>query len=113
MRVPYVALGRQEIVGSDADRYVQLSRLLHDENLELTDRVAGALLLLYGQPLSRITAITTDQLTRRGEQVFLRFGHHDVHLPEPLAGLVVALARHGRRYRGLTRGPPSSRAASS
>jgi hypothetical protein len=31
----------------------------------------------------------------------LRLGHHDVHLPEPLAGLVVALARDGRRYRGV------------
>ena len=93
---------------SDTDRYAQLSRLLHDENLELTDRVAGVLLLLYGQPLSRITAITTDQITRRDQQVFLRFGHHDVHLPEPLAGLVVALARHGRRYLGV--GTPAATA---
>lgn len=93
---------------SDADRYAQLTRLLHDTDLELTDRVAGALLLLYGQPLSRIATITTDQLTRRGEQLFLRFGHHDVPLPEPLAGLAVALTRHGRRYRGV--GSPSANA---
>lgn len=86
---------------SDDERFAQLARLLHDENLELTDRVGGCLLLLYGQPLSRIAAITTDQITHRAEQVFLRFGHHDVHLPEPLASLVVALARDGRRYLGV------------
>ncbi|MDN5859855.1 MAG: hypothetical protein L0H84_14660, partial [Pseudonocardia sp.] len=86
---------------SDADRFAQLARLLHEENLPLTDRVAGALLLLYGQPLSRIAAITTDQISHRDQQVLLRFGHHDVHLPEPLAGLIVALARDGRRYRGV------------
>lgn len=86
---------------SDDDRFAHLARLLHDADLELTDRVAGALLLLYGQPLSRIAAITTDQISNRDQQVSLRFGHHDVHLPEPLAGLVVALARHGRPYRGV------------
>lgn len=86
---------------SDAERSAHLSRLLNDPDLELTDRVAGALLLLHGQPLSRIAAITTDQITHRDQQVLLRFGHHNVHLPEPLAGLVVALARHGRRYRGV------------
>jgi hypothetical protein len=86
---------------SDDDRFAQLSRLLHDADLELTDRVGGALLLLYGQPLSRITAITTDQITRRDQQVFLRFGHHDVHIPEPLATLLTSLLRDRRRYLGV------------
>ncbi len=36
--------------------------LLHDDTLELTDRVAGCLVLLYAQPLSRITLITRDQI---------------------------------------------------
>lgn len=95
-------LGRNPgIATSDDDRFAQLARLLHGTDLELTDRVGGALLLLYGQPLSRITAITTDQLTHRDQQLFLRFGHHDVHIPEPLASLVVALARGGRRYLGV------------
>ena len=53
--------------------------------LDPTDRVAGCLLLLYGQPLSRIAAMTTSQVTRRGEQMFLRLGRHDVPVPGPLA----------------------------
>lgn len=86
---------------SDDDRFAQLTQLLHDAELELTDRVAGALLLLYGQPLSRISAITTDQITHRDQQVFLRFGHHDVHTPEPLATLLSTLIRDRRRYLGV------------
>ncbi|MGH4004103.1 MAG: hypothetical protein ACRDSO_08315 [Pseudonocardiaceae bacterium] len=92
-------LGRNPgVATSDDDRWTQLARLLHDANLELTDRVGGALLLLYGQQLSRITTITTDQITHRADQVFLRFGHHDVHIPEPLATLLTTLARDRRRY---------------
>lgn len=89
------------VATSDADRWAHLARLLHDTDLELTDRVAGALLLLYGQQLSRISAITTDQITHRADQVFLRLGHHDVHIPEPLAGLLSTLVRDRRRYLGV------------
>lgn len=95
-------LGRNPgVATSDDDRFAQLARLLHDENLQLTDRVAGALLLLYGQPLSWIAAITTDQISNRDQQVCLRFGHHDVHTPEPLATLLTTLLRDRRRYLGV------------
>ncbi len=95
-------LGRTPgVATSDNDRATQLARLLHTTDLELTDRVAGCLLLLYGQQLSRITTITTDQITHRNDQVFLRFGHHDVHIPEPLATLLTTLARGRRRYLGV------------
>jgi hypothetical protein len=86
---------------TDDQRWTLLARLLHDDELELTDRVGGALLLLYGQQLSRITALTTAQLRRRGEQVFLRLGRDEITVPEPLAGLLTALARDGRRYLGV------------
>jgi len=86
---------------TDEQRWALLARLLHDDDLELTDRVGGALLLLYGQQLSRITALTTEQLRRRGEQVFLRPGRDEITVPEPLAGLLTALARDGRRYVGV------------
>ena len=86
---------------TDDQRWTLLARLLHDDNLELTDRVGGALLLLYGQQLSRITALTTQQLRRRGEQVFLRLGRDEFTVPEPLAGLLTALARDRRRYLGV------------
>jgi hypothetical protein len=86
---------------SDKQRWALIARLLHDDDLELTDRVAGALLLLYGQPLSRIAAMTTDQVIIHDDQVLVRFGHADVEIPEPLAGLLLALTRHRHRYLGV------------
>jgi hypothetical protein len=91
---------RGPATGED-DRCALIARLLHDDSRELTDRVAGAMLLLHAQQLSRITAMTTDQLTRRGDQVFLRFGRDDLAVPEPLAGLLLALIRDGRRHVGV------------
>lgn len=85
----------------DEEHQRLLARLLHDEDLELTDRVAGALLLGYGQPLSRITTITTDQVTTHGAQTYLRLGREDINMPEPLAGLLRALTRQPHRYLGV------------
>ena len=94
--------GRNPGPATDHDeRWAQIARLLHDEGIELTDRVAGALLLLYGQHLSRIVAITHDQIKTKGAQVFLRLGSDDLHIPEPLAGLLQALAHDGRPYTGV------------
>jgi hypothetical protein len=83
------------------DRWAAVARLLHDDTLELTDRVAGCLLLLYAQQLSRITALTVEQVIYRDDAVFLRFGHHDVAVPEPLARLLLELIDTGRRHVGV------------
>ena len=90
-------------VGTDEDeRWNLLRRLLHEDSIDTTDRVAGALLLSYGQQLSRITAITRDQVTRRDGHVGLRLGRGDeVIVPEPLAGLLLRLITEGRRYVGV------------
>ena len=39
--------------------------------------------------------------SKPGPQVFLRLGRDDLHIPEPLAGLLQTLARDGRRYIGV------------
>ncbi|WP_131784328.1 hypothetical protein [Protofrankia symbiont of Coriaria ruscifolia] len=91
---------------SEAERIVLLARLLHDDTAELTDRVAGALLLLYGQQLSRIAALTTSQVIQSHDAVHLQIGTDHIHLPEPLAGLVLRLHDEGRPYIGV--GSPST-----
>lgn len=64
MLVP--TLSRTTGTASDADqRWTLIARLLHDHTIELTDRVAGSLLLCYGQQLSRIAVMTTEQVHRR------------------------------------------------
>jgi hypothetical protein len=79
-------------------RWTILARLLHDDSLDLTDRVAGSLLLSYAQPLSHITALTIDQITRHADTTTIRFGRDHIAVPEPLATLLGALIDTGRRY---------------
>ena len=86
---------------SQDQRWALTARLLHDTTPEPTDRVAGCLLLLYGQPLSRIAAMTTSQVTRHDDQTFLRLGRHDAPVPSPLASAVLQLISDGRSYRGV------------
>ncbi|MCA1674301.1 MAG: hypothetical protein LC799_19640, partial [Actinobacteria bacterium] len=87
---------------TDPDRrWAQLARLLHDDSLNIVDRVAGCLLLLFGQQQSRIAVMTTDQIIRRDAEVFVRFGRHDVPVPEPLAALLLELITHGKPYIGV------------
>lgn len=103
MLVP--AVPRTTGTAIDADeRWMLLARLLHDDTLDLADRVAGALLLCYGQQLSRIAVMRTEQVHRQHDPdiVSLRFGAHDIIVAEPLSGLLTDLIDVGRRsHRGV------------
>ena len=95
-------LGRTTGTATDPDqRWALLARLLHDDTLELTDRVAGTLLLCYGQQLSRIAAMKTEQVHRHDDHVSVRFGAHNITVAEPLAGLLTELIDVGRSHRGV------------
>jgi hypothetical protein len=92
---------------SQDQRWALAARLLHDTALEPTDRVAGCLLLLYGQPLSRIAAMTTSQVTRHDDQTLIRLGRHDMPVPGPLADATLQLIKDSRSYRGVG-SPPAT-----
>jgi hypothetical protein len=85
---------------SQDERWELATRLLHDDTLDPTDRAAGCMVLLYGQQLSRIAAMTTSQVTSRGGTVHIRFGDHDAPVPEPLGAVLIELIRHGRTHTG-------------
>jgi hypothetical protein len=89
-----------ETATDDAQRWTHVARLPHDEALQLTDRVAGALLLLSGQQLSRINTITTEQVRRRNNQVFLHLDRDEITIPEPLATLLITLTRNSHHSTG-------------
>jgi len=86
---------------SQDERWALISRLLGDTAIDPTDRVAGCLLLLYGQPLSRIAAMTARQVTRREDETFFVLGRHEVPVPGPLAAAVRDLTVNGRSHRGV------------
>jgi hypothetical protein len=86
-------------------RWALVSRFLHDDTLQVTDRVAGSLLLLFGQQQSRIAAMTTSQVIRRGNDISVSFGRHDIPVPRPLGDLLLQLLRDGKPHTGV--GSPS------
>jgi len=70
----------------DEQRFGILRRLLHERELDLRDRFAGSVLLLYGKPTTQIAALrTTDIDTTTDGEVTLRLGRGEIPLPEPLA----------------------------
>jgi integrase len=97
---------RSGTAASQDERWALAARLLHDDAIGLTDRAAGCLLLLYGQQLSRIAALTTSQVTSHDGTVFVRFGRNDVPVPGPLGIILTELIRTGRSHAGT--GSPAS-----
>ncbi len=85
----------------DAERWATARRLLHDEGLELGDRVGGALVLVYGQQLSRIVALTRDQVELTSGGTRLHLGTVAIEVPPPLDDLFVRLTREHRPYSGV------------
>lgn len=90
-------LGREglaEHVLDDDERWTLLRRCLRDDGLPLHLRVAGALVLLYGQILTRIVELTIDRISTSDTDTYLTLRNQPVLLPPPLATLIVELANH-------------------
>ncbi|MBW3548670.1 MAG: hypothetical protein KY452_11110 [Actinobacteria bacterium] len=85
----------------DDTRWSIVARLLHDDTIDLGDRVAGCLVLLYGQQLSRIVALTRDQVTRHHDGIRLHLGVTSIEVLEPLGALLAGLADSRRAYVGI------------
>lgn len=82
-------------------RWAIARRLIHEDDLDAADRLAGALVVLYAQPLTRIAALTTDDVHIENTEVTLALGPAHIELPEPFAALIQTLPRHRHR------GPPA------
>ena len=76
-------------------RIAALQRLVTDETLPLRSRIAGSLILLYAQPVSRIVRLTIDDILHDGDHTLLRLGEPPTPVPEPLAGLLRAYLTDG------------------
>ncbi len=86
---------RQHVDPLEPRRRLQiLGRLLHDESLELRDRVAGCMVLLFAQPITRLVLLSTHDVKQRQGRVFINLGPEPLLLPEPLATLTQQLKEH-------------------
>lgn len=83
----------------DAETRWQIGRrLVQSNDLDPADRLAGALVALYAQPLHRIVELTTDDVVSAASGTGLRLGTTDIlTLPDPFASLArqLPLRRRG------------------
>lgn len=80
-------------------RWRHARRLVNDTTIAADDRVLGALVVLYAQPLTRITALTTNDVHHDGQTVTVTLAGTTIELPEPFAALALQLPL--RRRQGL------------
>ncbi|MFD9335024.1 hypothetical protein ACFWBF_11560 [Streptomyces sp. NPDC060028] len=83
---------KAEPEGIDEDTHWDLlQQCLHDEDLPLAVRVAGSLLLLFGQHLTHVSALTTGHLGVQDSHHTIRLDSTPIRLPQPLAILLTRL----------------------
>ena len=83
---------RQGAELADDERLGLIVRLLHDNDLELRTRVAGGLIFLYGQPLTRVTCIRVEHIDLHNGHTSITLGRDKLTLPAPIGRLVEKLA---------------------
>lgn len=73
---------------SEGERLSEINRLLHDHELPATPRLIALLVLLLGQPLSRIVRLPRDSVIIIDGRTSLRLGRHPIELPPEVADVV-------------------------
>jgi hypothetical protein len=82
-------------------RWEQARRLLHDDDLQPEDRVAGLLVVLYAQTAATISRLTLDHVDTSNANTRLRLGREPVVLPEPIGTLIQRLVATRRGHATL------------
>jgi hypothetical protein len=72
-------------------------RLLHEEGIPADVRVAGLLVVLYGQHLSRIASIERENVDLESRPPRIKLGRNWLELPDPMGRHIVELLEQGPR----------------
>lgn len=97
LSIPAMKTSRRAALSED-ERLDALGRLLADTEIPMKLRVAGVIVLLYAQPLTRIVRLTVDDGIRDGETVLLRLGEPASPVPAPVADLMLEAHRGPRQH---------------
>jgi hypothetical protein len=88
-------------------RLALLRQLANCDDVQLQDRVAAALVLLYAQPLTRIARLGTDDVQHKDGEVLVRLGDPPSPVPAPFAGMLLDYL--GQRPNTMTATNPDAR----
>jgi hypothetical protein len=78
---------------SQQQRLDLIHRLVTDETTALSTRVAGLLVLLYAQPLTRVRILTLDDIQDEDQLVYIGLGEPPSPVPQPFADLLLLLTQ--------------------
>ncbi|MFF0813326.1 hypothetical protein [Streptomyces albogriseolus] len=70
-------------------RLALLRQLVNRDDIPLQDRVAAVLVLLYAQPLTRITRLSSDDVQHEDGKVLVRLGDPPSPVPAPFDGMLL------------------------
>jgi hypothetical protein len=73
---------------TQSQRLQWLNELLTGDSDTLPYRVAGVLLLLYAQPLTKVAALQTTAIADEGGEMRIALGKEPIPVPEPFASLL-------------------------
>jgi len=96
LQLPAFRPGGPDTPAGSEQRWTIARRLVHDDTLDIADRVAGALVVLYAQPITRIVLLTTAHVETTDGRVTVALGPDHLELPEPFATLITKLPHHRR-----------------
>jgi len=83
----------------ESERWVLLRRLLNDESIPDDVRLAGCLVLVYAQHLSRVVALTPDAVSKDGDLFLIKVADNPLPLPGSLAEPLRRLTQQSKRGR--------------
>lgn len=95
-----------EITVAEDHRWAIVEQLLHDNRIKRYTRIGGLFTLLFAQPLSRIVAMRTTQISHVEDTLHVTFRNIAIPLPAPLDTLVAdhlgerGMSLHGSRDTG-------------
>lgn len=94
LSIPHVPRPSPVVTVSDEQRWAAVDRLLHDHSLRRYTRLGGLLTLLFAQPLSRIVAMHTSQVTVARDTVHVCFSTLPIQMPPVLDDLIREHLQH-------------------
>ncbi len=80
--------------------------LLEDEAIDIVDRVAGALAVVYAQHLSRVARLRVSDVEEVGSDTYLHLGTEKLQVQSQLGDLIRDLCRHPKGHAAVS--PPDS-----
>lgn len=104
LHIPWVPQPAPAVTVSHEQRWRAVDRLLHDHTLRRYTRIGGLFTLLFAQPLTRIVAMRTDQVTLAEDTVHVAFNDLPIQMPAVLDDLIREHLHHRGKSLYASRG---------